>query len=60
MNAHDKQREGFIRAVARELLVHNPKIDSVDDALWLAEELLAKTPTAAPTHDGIHGNPHTD
>jgi len=64
VTSHDKQkREGFIRAMSRELLVHNPKINDVDDAIWLAEELLAKTPVpsnASHTHgDDTDGDSDT-
>ena len=63
MTSHDKQRDGWIRAMSRELLVHNPKINDVDDAIWLAEELLAKThisSNASHTHgDDTDGNPDT-
>ena len=49
--------------MSRELLVHNPKINDVDDAIWLAEELLAKTPVpsnASHTHgDDTDGDSDT-
>ena len=43
MELYGKQHRGYVRAMARELLVHNPTINDVDDALCLAEELLGKT-----------------
>ena len=50
MALYDKQHRGFVKAMARELLVHNPNINSVDDALALAEELLGKTIHVSDTH----------
>ena len=61
----EKQQEGFVRAMARELLVHNQKVHTVDDAIWMAQELLSKTGISGSdlsqleienpthTHDGI-------
>ena len=43
MELYGKQHRGYVRAMARELLVHNPTINDVDEALHLAEELLGKT-----------------
>jgi len=43
VNLNDRQHVGFIRAMARECLAHNPKITTVDEAILLAEELLMKT-----------------
>lgn len=42
-NARDRSSIGFIRAMARELLVHNTKVNTVDEAIELAELLLDKT-----------------
>ena len=55
MELYGKQHRGYVRAMARELLVHNPNINDVDDALCLAEELLGKTVheddcQSTPTH----------
>ena len=43
MELYGKQHRAYVRGMARELLVHNPTINDVDDALFLAEELLGKT-----------------
>ena len=34
---------GFKRGMARELLIHNPQINTVTDALNLAQELITAT-----------------
>ena len=65
MEMYGKQHRGYVRAMARELLVHNPHINDVDVALHLAEELLGKTAYAeeddcqsTPTHgDDSDGSP---
>jgi|TARA_B100000959_G_C14842991_1_gene566855 hypothetical protein len=41
-NPDDRQRHGFMRAVARELLVYNPDIQGIDQAITLAEEFTNK------------------
>ena len=52
----DKGAKGFIRAMARELLVHNPNIKDVDDAIDIAVELLQKTDyQTSHSHDGNDG-----
>jgi len=61
MDLNDRHSKGFVRAMARELLVHNPKIKDVDDALCIAEELLMKTQDYSTSHthmnkDGRLGN----
>ena len=40
--SNDSQRHGFKRAFARELLVHNPNVQDIDEALRLAEEFTQK------------------
>ena len=40
--ASHSQRHGFMRAFARELLVHNPTVQNIDEALRLAEEFTQK------------------
>ena len=63
MELYGKQHRGYVRAMARELLVHNPTINDVDEALHLAEELLGKTAheddcQSNPTHgDNSDGSP---
>ena len=44
MNLNDKQHVGFVRAMAREVLAHNPNITTVDDAIVLAGGVV-------PTYD---------
>ncbi len=39
---------GFRRGMARELLIHNPRIQNVEDALSLAEELIQATAPTKP------------
>lgn len=38
---------GFQRGMARELLIHNPQINTVTDALNLAQELITATAAAS-------------
>ena len=65
MKLYGKEHRAYVRGMARELLVHNPTINDVDDALFLAEELLGKTAYAEedncqPTHtngDDSDGSP---
>ena len=57
MELYGKQHRGYVRAMARELLVHNPTINDVDAALHLAEELLGK---AAPEDDCQSNPTHGD
>lgn len=38
-----RQQRGFIRAMARELLVHNSQVNTIDEALQLAETFTTKT-----------------
>ena len=49
------QEAGFIRAMAREILVRHPSSMTVDAALCLAQELIHKStfhhPTASHTHE---------
>tara|TARA_R110002020_G_scaffold465150_1_gene686385 strand:- start:1635 stop:1811 length:177 start_codon:yes stop_codon:yes gene_type:complete len=42
---------GFIRAMARELLVHRQDIKDVDEAVAIASELIDQTPISH-THNG--------
>jgi len=53
MPTHSEQ--GFIRAMARELLVHRSDIKNVDQAVAIAEELIDQTST--PTHT-VRDNDH--
>lgn len=41
-NPDDRQRHGFMRAVARELLIYNPNVQDIDQAINLAEEFTNK------------------
>jgi hypothetical protein len=56
MDLSNNTSRGFIRAMARELLVHNPKIRDVNDAIDIAVELLQKTDyQTSHSHDGNDG-----
>lgn len=41
----NKQEQGFILAMARELLVHNPNVKSVEQAINMAKELISQSHT---------------
>ena len=49
-----RQQRGFIRAFARELLVHNPAIQTIEEALQLAESFTIKTWDDARTTENCH------
>ena len=56
MDLSDRNSKGFVRAMARELLVHNLNIKGVDDAIHIAIELLQKTDyQTSHTHDDNNG-----
>jgi hypothetical protein len=38
-----RQENGFIRTMGRELLVHNPQVNDVDTAIAIACEFVAKS-----------------
>ena len=60
MNLNDKQHVGFVRAMAREVLAHNPNIKTVDDAIVLAEELLVKTHVSSSVSSTHSLTPNVD
>ena len=60
MNLNDRQHRGFVRAMAREVLAHNPNIITVDDAIILAEELLLKTHVSSSDCSTHSHTPHVD
>ena len=41
--SNDRSKSGFLRALARELLVHNSQVNDVDMALKIATEFVQKT-----------------
>ena len=43
MSNNDRSKTGFLRALARELLVHNSQVSDVDTALKIATEFVQKT-----------------
>jgi hypothetical protein len=45
MPLQNKQEHGFILAMARELLVHNPDIKTVDQAISMASDLISQSHT---------------
>ena len=47
---NERSEAGFVRAMARELLVHNPNVETVANAISLATELINSTQTH--THTG--------
>ena len=51
MQPDNKSRIGFIRAMAREMLVHNSGV-SVAEAIELSRELYDKTYNLNHTHSG--------
>lgn len=48
---NDRSEAGFVRAMARELLVYNPSVKTVADAISLATELIHSTKTHTYTGD---------
>ncbi len=52
MNQDNKSRIGFIRAMAREMLVHSDGKVSVTDAIELSRNLYDKTYNLTHTHTG--------
>ena len=58
LDLNTKQSRGFVRAMARELLAHNSDINSVDDAIFISEELLMKTYSSTTDCQPTH--PHGD
>ena len=60
MNLNDRQHVGFIRAMAREMLAHNPNITKVDDAILIAEELLMKTYVSSSACSTHTHTPHVE
>ena len=54
------QEAGFIRAMAREILVRHPSSMTVESALYLAEELIHKSTSHHPTVSHTHELPDHD
>jgi hypothetical protein len=54
------QEAGFIRAMAREILVRHPSSMTVESALYLAEELIHKSTSHHPTVTHTHELPDHD
>ncbi len=52
MPLQNKTEHGFILAMARELLVHNPDVKTVDQAISMASDLVSQSHT--------HTNEKTD
>ena len=50
-----KQENGFIRAMARELLVHNDQVNDIKSAVLLASEFVSKI-----NWDDMHTHCRTD
>ena len=48
---NERSEAGFVRAMARELLVHNPNVKTVATAISLATELINLTKTHAYTEN---------
>ena len=48
--SNDRSKSGFLRALARELLVHNSQVNDVDSALQIATEFVEKTSLADSSH----------
>ena len=48
--SNDRSKSGFLRALARELLVHNSQVNDVDTALKIAGEFVQKTSWDDSTH----------
>ena len=46
----DRSKSGFLRALARELLVHNSQVNDVDSALQIATEFVQKTSWSDSSH----------
>lgn len=49
----DKSDVGFVRAMARELIVHRTDL-SLDQAIELSASLVTKTSKFSHTHGGCH------
>ena len=56
MQPDNKSRTGFIRAMAREMLVHNTGV-SVSEAIELSRQLYDQTYNLNHTHTGTKPNP---
>ena len=54
MQSHSEQ--GFIRAMARELLVHRTDIKDVDQAVAIAEDLINQTSHTHTVTSNDHRN----
>tara|TARA_R110000803_G_scaffold61559_1_gene121478 strand:+ start:1054 stop:1242 length:189 start_codon:yes stop_codon:yes gene_type:complete len=52
MHSDNKSRTGFIRAMAREMLVHGDGKSSVADAIEVSRNLYDKTYNLNHTHTG--------
>tara|TARA_R110000764_G_scaffold201360_2_gene286582 strand:+ start:1269 stop:1442 length:174 start_codon:yes stop_codon:yes gene_type:complete len=52
MPLQNKHQQGFILAMARELLVHNPEVKTVEQAMVLATDLITHTHTHTENLDG--------
>tara|TARA_R110002126_G_scaffold43643_4_gene125209 strand:+ start:129 stop:317 length:189 start_codon:yes stop_codon:yes gene_type:complete len=52
MHSDNKSRTGFIRAMAREMLVHSDGKVSVTDAIEISRNLYDKTYNLNHTHTG--------
>ena len=48
--SNDRSKSGFLRALARELLVHNSQVNDIDTALKIADEFVQKTSWSDSTH----------
>ena len=48
--SNDRSKSGFLRALARELLVHNSQVNDVDSALQIATEFVEKTSWSDSSH----------
>ena len=59
LNLNNKQCRGFVRAMSREILVHNPEYD-VEAAIVLAEELLLRTWDYSPEAENENSHTHAE
>jgi|TARA_R110000782_G_scaffold227524_1_gene314259 hypothetical protein len=51
MPLQNKHQQGFILAMARELLVHNPEVKTVEQAMVLATDLITQSHTHSENSD---------
>ena len=48
--SNDRSKSGFLRALARALLVHNSQVNDVDSPLQIATEFVEKTSWSDSSH----------